>query len=402
MRYRIDTERVDLFDVSIVITMCVSLEKIPSFDVLEKAFFKACGLHEVLQSKVVIEEGGEAFYVDSETHNNSITETSLGLEELITENEKIRFRIDEGDFIRAFVSPDGIVFMMHHLGGDGKSLVYFIETFMNCLAGIECEFRPFRNITSEDLPAGNKMPFVYKILCDSWNSKWNKVKKIFGFSDMDRAYEQFWQAHRSSVEIKEYNKDELDQMTGLAKKAGVSLTAYIVCDMIKEMKFKADIGFAADGRTDKNRSMGNQATGISIQYRYDPKKTFDDNARAIYKLMQKKLSDDRFRFFVLQFMSALDPTLKDALNLEHTGTFNSKISSTVAGYLGYGDKVKDLSVTNLTRADIPDVYGEYKISKIAFIPPVVSYAKNVIGIVTIGDIMVVTRHILERSDKGEG
>ena len=88
--------------------------------------------------------------------------------------------------------------------------------------------------------------------------------------------------------------------------------------------------------------------------------------------------------------------LKDALNLEHAGCFSGKISAYLAQLLGYGTKVRDISITNLTRADIPLRYGDYEICELIFIPPVVSYAKNVYGIVTNGDLMYVTRHICEK------
>ncbi len=396
MKYKIDTERVDLFDVSIVITMCVKIKPMPSFEALETAFEKACKLNEVLNSKVVIEADGEAFYVDNGKNSNSICKTEKGLTELIYENEKKRFRIEDGEFMRSFVSPDGLIFIMHHLGGDGKSLVYFIETFMNCLAGIDCGYRPFKNLALEDLPKDSGIPFAFRLLCDLWNKKWKKDKKVFNFPDMDEAYERFWESHGTHVEIREYMKGELDQLLGRAKAAHVSLTSLLVCDMLKNFDGKADVGFAVDGRQDGNRLMGNQATGISITYRYDRKKTFDRNAAAIHKLMQKKLSDNRYRFFVLHFMGRLDPTLKDALNLEHAGCFSSKISSKIADYLGYGEKVKDISITNLTRVDIPTKYGEYAIEQMAFVPPVVSYAKNVIGIVTVGDRMTVVDHRVEK------
>ena len=94
-------------------------------------------------------------------------------------------------------------------------------------------------------------------------------------------------------------------------------------------------------------------------------------------------------------MGKLDSTLKDALNLERAGYFSRKFSKRIAGLLGYGEKVKDLSITNLTRADIPLRYGEYTIEEIAFIPPIVSYAKNVIGIVTVGDIMNISGHVYD-------
>ena len=393
MRYRIDTERVDLFDVNIVITMRVTLDREVDFEDAKDAFYKACSLHEVLNSKVVIETSGEAFYVDNDEPHNSINKTGLNLEELIHENEKKRFKIEEGEFIRCFMSPDGIVFMMHHLGGDGKSLVYFIETFTSSLAGIECEFAPIRALGIADLPSDSKLPFYYDLLARSWNKKWKKEYRVFNLDDMDKSYSGFWADHKTKIELKRYSKDELDILVKNAKAAGVSLTAYLITDMIKDTDKTLDVGLAVDGRTDGNRSMGNQATGISVKCRYDNKKSFDDNARTVFKAMHKKLDDTGSRYLVLQFMGLLDPTLKDSLNLVHSGYFKSNISCKVADLLGYGDKVKDISITNLTRADIPLVYGEYNIREIVFVPPVVSYAKNVFGIVTAGDVMTVTRHI---------
>ena len=393
MKYRIDTERVDLFDVNIVITMKVALDKDVDFRDAQAAFVKACSLHEVLNSKVVIEDSGEAFYVDNSEPHNSISKTDLGLEELINENERNRFRIEEGEFIRVFMSPDGLIFMMHHLGGDGKSLVYFIETFMKCLAGRECEFVPFRHLGLTDLPEDSKMHFFYGLLAHSWNKKWMKERSVFSFVDMDNAYSGFWNDHKTKIELKCYSKDDLEILVESAKAAGVSLTAYLITDMIKDTDKTMDVGLAVDGRIDGNRSMGNQATGISIKCRFDHKKSFEDNSRVVYRAMRKKLDDRRSRYLVLQFMGLLEPSLKDSLNLVHAGYYNGSISNKVAEMLGYGEKVKDISITNLTRADIQLEYDEFNIREIVFVPPVVSYAKNVFGIVTTGDTMTVARHI---------
>lgn len=395
MRYKIDTERADLFDVNIVITMKVSLNRVPSFDEGKIAFDKACACHEVLNSRVVIEQSGDAYYVDCDAPANEFTTTELSLEKLIGSCEKERFRIENGEFIRGFLVPDGIVFMMHHLAGDGKSLLYFIETFMKCLEGKECEFISFRSLTMEDLPKSSKLPFVYSALTSSWNRKWSRVKRVFDFKDMEVSYEKFWKENSTVTKIKRYDKDELDALVKTSKEYGVSLTSYLITDMIKDSKKTMDVGLAVDGRIDKNRAMGNQATGISVKYRYDAGKTFERNCRAVHKLMRKKLDDDRYRYFVLQFIGRIDPCLRDAMNLERAGYFTSKISSKAAGIMGYGKNVKDLSITNLTRADIPLQYGEFAINEIAFIPPVISYAKDVIGIVTAGDVMIVTRRVYE-------
>lgn len=393
MRAKIETERVDLFDVNMMITMNVRINREVPFDALSTAFEKACKVHEVLNSKIVIEASGEAFYVENASLQNSFAKTPLGLVELIGENEKRRFRLEDGEFLRGFLSPGGLVFMMHHLGGDGKSLLYFIETFMRCLAGEECSPVSFRNLTLENLPAKSKLPFFYVPLIRSWNREWQKEKKIFGFREMEEAYAKFWKDHQTEVTLERYGENEISYLLTRAKESGVSLTAWLITNMIKDSGKTMDIGLAVDGRTDQNRSMGNQATGISVQYKYQKGKSFEANAKAVHGLMQKKLTDDRYRYFVLQFMGRLDDTLKDSLNLEHAGYFHGKTSAKLAELLGYGDKVRDLSITNLTRADIPLKYGEYEIKEMVFIPPVVSYAKNVIGIITIGNAMYVTRHV---------
>ena len=66
MRYKIETERENLFDVNMVIAMRVRVEGKLLFEELEKAFNKAVAAYEILNSKVVIEDNGDAFYVDCE------------------------------------------------------------------------------------------------------------------------------------------------------------------------------------------------------------------------------------------------------------------------------------------------------------------------------------------------
>ena len=119
------------------------------------------------------------------------------------------------------------------------------------------------------------------------------------------------------------------------------------------------------------------------------------NARNINALMKKKLSDPRVRYSVLHFIGRLDPTLIDTLSLEAAGAFYTKETARFADIMNYGKNKKDLSITNLMRSDIRTDYGDYVIKDIAFVPPVVSYGKNLIGIITVNDKMIVTRHVYQ-------
>ena len=57
-----------------------------------------------------------------------------------------------------------------------------------------------------------------------------------------------------------------------------------------------------------------------------------------------------------------------------------------------GEKTRDLGITNLTVLDIPASYGAYKIEKIIFIPPNISYSHNIIGVSTFNEEMTLTFH----------
>ena len=110
-------------------------------------------------------------------------------------------------------------------------------------------------------------------------------------------------------------------------------------------------------------------------------------------MMKRKLKDIGFRYFILLFMSEFDPTLVDAVNLEFAGYFHSDVSAKLARLLGYGHNTKDISITNLTRADIQTEYGKYLLSDLIFVPPVVSYGKNIIGMVTVGNRLNKAYHV---------
>ena len=428
-RVYIETERQDLFDVSIVIAMRFHISGNVTESAIRMAFENAVRSHEILSTKVVIDAEGKAYYEKPEKENsaNKLADSDSASssnklffevndwQSIIHREEKKRFKIEEGEFIRGFVYESGsdesgegasILFMMHHLGGDGKSLVYFIETFMKCLAEegtkdvLEMRTIPAGDISDKALKDRvGPLALVPKI----YNKKWLKemdskeeagknVKRVFTFSDLDEAYDEYWKDRES--EIKEYviAPETMTNVLEKCKEWKIGFTAYFTTAFLRRMARKLDIGYAVDAREDGNKSMGNQATGISIKYAYNYDKSFRKNAEKVQSLMSNKLEDDGARNFILPFMAAFEPTLVDAINLEHAGAFRSKTSKSLANMLGYGKKTKDLSITNLTKLDIPDTYGSLKLDYFSFIPPVVSYGRNIIGLSTLGDCTVLTIH----------
>jgi len=402
----ITTEREDLFDVSITIAIGIDVSGKCDRERIENAFEQSIKAHEILNTKVFIDEEGRAGYCDNGVMNNRIMFTDKDIITIIKEQEKIRFKIENGEFLRAFVietlesgNSFKLLFLMHHLGGDGKSLVYYIETFMSALAGLDIEFTPMRLISSQDIKFG-KLPAFYKVWLNGKNRKWGKNGKIFSFEDLQKSHDLYWGKNESEVDIKTYDTAQLFKMKEKCKEGGYHLTAYFITDYLKEHDGVQDVGLAVDARSDNNRAMGNQATGISVKMKYDKSKSFDANALKVQKELNRKLNNPTYKYFVLRFMEYMSPTLVDAINLEHTGYFNSDFSKRMADTLGYGEKVRDIGITNLMKLDIPLEYGTYKIERAIFIPPVISYGRNIVGMVTCGDELVVARHRLKDMSDG--
>lgn len=398
--YKIESERLDLFDVNMIITIRVVVSGYASNEKITQAFYNAVNTYEILNTKVIIDDFGNAFYKENDQHKNNITFCSKTVEELINEQEKIRFKIEQGEFLRCFADNEEqgkikFTFMLHHLGGDGKSLIYFIETFLRNLNNEKVEKQYIKLVTEDTMPQDSKLSFIAKALANYYNKMWKKEKRVFTFDDMEEAYNKFWSNHKTKVETYTIESNELQSILKKCKEANIGYTSYDISNRIKDLTTEQDVGLAVDCRMDGNRTMSNQATGISVKYRYNGKKSVIENAKIINGLMKEKLANPKNKYFILHFMSAFDPTLVDAVNLQYAGAFNSKVSEKLAKLLGYGEKAKDLSVTNLTKIDIPLEYGTFKIEETVFIPPVVSHGKKIIGIVTANNKLEYTVHYYE-------
>ena len=101
--YKIETERADLFDVNMMIAMQVIVSGNASEEKLTAAFSSAVLAFEILNCEIVIDNNGNAFYDDCASPKNSITFRDFELSDLIREQERIRFRIEDGEFMRCYV-----------------------------------------------------------------------------------------------------------------------------------------------------------------------------------------------------------------------------------------------------------------------------------------------------------
>lgn len=129
---KIITERVNLFEPNVYISMCIKLVGKINTKELTIAIKEAFKANEATMSKIVL-NNSEAFYEKMPLSDCKveIASSSKSIIELIRINEKIPFEIDKGELIRTFIvsyeDKTELLIMAHHLVGDGKSIIYFLR-----------------------------------------------------------------------------------------------------------------------------------------------------------------------------------------------------------------------------------------------------------------------------------
>jgi hypothetical protein len=135
----ITTERADLYEPNITIAMKFSIVGNPTDNEVVNAIYAAMQANEILNTKIAIVPNGQAWYEESNKQENMVTISDDNWRDIFYEQEKIRFRFEQGELMRVYLlngePKKQILILAHHLAGDGKSLVYFIEDIMNALSG---------------------------------------------------------------------------------------------------------------------------------------------------------------------------------------------------------------------------------------------------------------------------
>lgn len=391
------TERSELFEPNVYITVCVEIAGKVCPHKLSDAVKRAFEANESTMSKIVLEQG-TAYYEKMSASNCKIKikNENGNWVELVTRTEKIPFAIDDGELVKVFIIPSAdktrLVVMAHHLAGDGKSIIYFVKDIMNSLAGIPLAYKPL-TLFGRDLPKKG-LSVIAKLYASYCNHKWDN--RFFTWRDYYDIHNKYWETVSSDIKYKTLSVEETQKIIEDAKQIGCSVNSYVVTLFLQKYPNLRNVGIPVSVRQDKNEAMSNLVSAVYFNYKYDEEKTFAQNAMRVHKKITGKLK--RHRFFVLQFLSRMPLTLLDAVLFNTYGYCDDRLAKKTAKIMGYfGKYKKDLGITNLTVLDIPTSYGDYQIENIIFVPPSISYSNNIFGVSTVNGRITVSYHNIKNS-----
>ena len=407
MRKYISSERMMLFEPNIYIQLLARISGNLSGNDLIIAVKAAFANNEVTMSKIVLHTDGTAFYEKMDDSGCSVTVTHKHWTDIVNENEKLPFNIHQGELMRVFITPSdegiSLLMMAHHLVGDGKAIIYFLEDILKALSGENPEYKPLRLATDSDFPKESILPPGYKEYADVYNQQWSKSGRNVGWADYFSIHGSYWRKHSSRIIYETFSSDEINGISVRAKEAGVTINSYIINAFLKADRGNSRIAVAVNARTSHNQSMSNQVAGISIRHRYSARKTFEENAKLIHQKIYKEINDPIKKFFNLQFVPLFDPALLDSIFLHIYNKYANKTTAKLAKIIGYkGREKKDLGFTNLTKIDIAyNKSSSYKISQVLIVAPMISYVKRIVCIYTLEDEMTISYRIMNAKNEAK-
>jgi hypothetical protein len=384
-------------DINIV--MKVDITGSPEIEAIKRAAASAVDANEILNCRIVVLENGDAIYERIEKPMYSVEISNESWTEVTRKNESRIFNISIGELVRFFIlTGEGdtqLLIIAHHLAGDGLSIAYLIEDIMLALEGKKLKFRPIQLVSAEEFPKGSKLNPMMRFGVRIYNRKWKKTGKVFLYPDYEKMFHNYWKERKTFICCQQLSQEELEAISKIANKNEVSVNSLITTAFARAYDGKADIGLAVSIREKGYHAMGNYASGISILYEYNDNKSFMENAQAVHRLIYKKLSNDRRKYFVLHFTDAMDPSLLDSACMVAFGGYTNKTAEYFTHMMGYDGHPKSISITNLTKLDIEQNYGKYGIKNLIFTAPLIPNACRVVGIASLGGSASFTMHVLE-------
>lgn len=260
-----------------------------------------------------------------------------------------------------------VLFIAHHLLGDGRSILNLVCEFADCYASGKCPAFAEENLISSinDLPEGSQLSAISKLIVGYANRKWKREGHSVSRDDFQHFEKKFLADNPVSYTEETWDAAKVEALLTKCREHGVSLNDYLVAEMMCRENTNRVVA-AVDIRKHLSRyhpgALGNYASATAIEL----SKVSDDIwavARLVSDIIRRNIRDPQRLMMILACYLYMEPDLIDAAAISVLGAFPSKAGRFVGSLiLGY-QKCCGYSVTNLGNVDHPYIL------EAMFIPP---------------------------------
>lgn len=393
-RIKLMAERFFLFDPSIYMNVIFTIDGVVPVEKIREAIEKTYTQNQTTMSKAVLDEKGNLFLEEMGKTGCHTYVDHRDWQEIRREQERIPFRVDEGEFLRVFIIPKerstDVYLMAHHMMADGSGLLILVDDIMNNLAGYEVAYKQTEVMRRKDVIRKGDLPLKVRIMLRLLNLKWAKEKRVFTWKGYYQIHETYWKDKSTYFEMTTIADEELKNLKQECRDLGVTVNSYLVAKIMQNYPQDHVIGVPVSLRGGSN-SVSNMITSLMLEYSYDESMSLPENAVRAHQVLREGIASEPKKYHIPQFVAILDPTLMDAAVAHFVLGFENEAARKASYIIGYTSHLgTDVGITNLGVLDVKTQYGDYRITNMIGIPPQVSATRRVISIYTYNGKMTIT------------
>ena len=359
----------------------------------------------ILGATVQMDEKGRAYFLAQSAKPISVKVLDGGasFERLVSAENQKPFKLSTDSMLRIFVISApcafSIIFISHHLLGDGKSNLLLVESLAKIYMGEEIPYVGIRLLKStEQFPKESEPAFLVKLYLESLNKQWRKQVTKFTLRDYEKMFKQYHKERETALYTMTLNAVELRKLSYRCKQLGITINSAVVAAFVyakkeligRQNNHKEKVGIAIDLRDELNfdasRLIGNYASAITIEQRNLKDEEFDKFMLKIHNKLLVKIKNPKSRWLCLRAFDWLDGTLMDSAYFCTNGNFENKASKRYLKMMSYDGKPEELGVTNLGKTFMRMPEG-LELESIMLVPPASLGNDITVGVVTYQGVM---------------
>jgi hypothetical protein len=287
-----------------------------------------------------------------------------------------------------------IVFLGHHVIGDGMAFVTIARSFLDFINGdtdVTPRIPPFYGMVSS-FKDPVKPGLLSRYFSGKLNKTWKKTGRIFTEEAYQTFRKQFRANNESGIFLKKTEGPVLTKMIEKSKALSATVNELIICALVASLQKNnmipacgPEIGIAINIRNDvvpeAHDCLGNFVSGVLIRETYDFEENFEENLSRFKRTIRDKIQHKRNRFGPILFTKNLEPDFIDSIYFAEYGLYDNRASKQLARILGERNGDKGIGISNLGRIELreePDPIAE----DMVFIPPAYPANRLNLGIIT--------------------
>lgn len=163
-----------------------------------------------------------------------------------------------------------ILFVNHHLLGDGKSILGLMEEFVNCYVSDKVPVFVEEHLINsiDDLPLGSDLSLISKLIVGKANRDWRKESHEVSYEEYLDFEKNFINENPTQYEEEKLESSKVKKLLNICRENAITINDYLVAEMMNQEQTKRVV-IAADIREQvacyQKGSLGNFATAISIK-----------------------------------------------------------------------------------------------------------------------------------------